>query len=338
MPPNMAPAIFAPLGLLSPFSSLLHKHLSQSHLAAKRHPALAPACGAFPTHFILHIFPIIFLHETPLPKHLSTKHAWRVCPRPAGLSSCCPVGAFPTHFILHIFPIIFLHETPLPKSSYRQTPPGVCPRRGFSNPFYFAHFSYNIPPRNTSPKTSIHQTPPGTCPRPAGLPFPIHIIFQLLLSVLYLPPLLNPLATKRHPALTPACGAFLSLKKRPIFFSSPKVILPPNATRRLPPPAGLSPSIAPHPPAFYAKPPLTGTLRPFTHRTLRPQPRRFIHDTHRPYKREILFSNSVQYPSSSSDFFPPRVAASATARRCHSRAVAFQFLIAVLPTHHPCES
>ena len=240
MPPNMAPAIFAPLGLLSSFSSFLHKHLLQTSIRQAQLVRLPP---------------------------------------PAGLSS----------------PPLFLHQS-TPNSLF-------------------------TPIKTLSYKPSAKRTS-CACPCPAGLPFPIHIIFQLLLSVLYLPPLLNPLATKRHPAFAPACGAFLSLKKRPIFFSSPKTSIHQTRLACLPPPAGLSLSIAPHPPAFYAKPPLTGTLRPFTHRTHRPhhatayrrthrpqprrplpaapplphsltvtypQPRRFIHDTHRPTNGKFYF-------------------------------------------------
>ena len=191
----MAPAIFAPLGLLSSFSSFLHKHLSQSHLAAKRHPALAPAwqgfsscCPArtFPTHFILHIFPIIFLHETPLPKHLSAKRhpafaplglfeTWDSIPVPAHSTSAIP----PPNMAPAIFAPLgllssfssFLHkhlsQNTHPPNATRHLPP---PAGLFHLPTRFCYFAFILLPEHI-PQPFCHQTHLVRLPR-QGFPHP----------------------------------------------------------------------------------------------------------------------------------------------------------------------
>ena len=246
------------------------------------------------------------------------------------------------------------------------------------------------------PKSSCHQTHLVRLPPPAGL-FHLPTRFCYFAFILLPEHILQPFCHQTHlvrlPLLRRAFPTHFILHIFPIIFL-PVTLSPNNFATK----CGSS-ALAPAPQGFP----------PQSHRTHRPQPRRFIHDTRpltrtpqpligarssctpqplatapaalcphdtrpltrtpqpligarsarnhtaphdhlsvapplhprhgaAPYKREILFSNSAQYPSSSSVFFPPRVAASATARRCHSRAVAFQFLIAVLPTHHPCES
>ena len=146
-PPNMAPAIFAPLGLSFPpqktsSSTKNTPHfkppisLKKSHISNIYPPntlgVFAPACGAF-----------LSLEKSFLPPKMPAL-SQNNTPQFSPLTNILPPSAARPHL----------------------------PRQGFSNPFYFAHFSYNIPPRNTSSKTSIRQAHPVRLPPPAGLSSP----------------------------------------------------------------------------------------------------------------------------------------------------------------------